>query len=106
MLSSAIPRLCAWYGPVSPSAVVDVCLSGGGWVGAGRGAARRDRAGDAPRRPVPMHQPIGQARLLLRGPFRAQLRREAWAKAEESPMGHLNPVPFFHLYALSLTLHQ
>jgi hypothetical protein len=33
---------------------------------------------------------------------RAHLRREAWAKAEESPMGHLNPVPFFHLYALSL----
>ncbi|ELR25035.1 methyltransferase [Acanthamoeba castellanii str. Neff] len=37
---------------------------------------------------------------------RAQLRREAWAKAEESPMGHLNPVPFFHLYALSLPPHQ
>lgn len=32
----------------------------------------------------------------------AELQLEKWAKAEESPIGHLNPVPFFHLYALRL----
>jgi len=33
---------------------------------------------------------------------RAQVHLESWAKSEDSPMGHLNPVPIFHLYAIYL----